>query len=114
MPASDLARIADRLPLLAGPAVVRSAMARVRSPLRREAIAQIDRQLRKRTGKLRRSVFVSVQSRGLTLKVKAFYARFHEYGTKHTKRRPFARPAVEAVAPDAATELAREIKAVKL
>lgn len=114
MPAADLARIADRLPLLASGSTVRAAMARVRSPMRREVIAQIDRKLRKRSGKLRRSVFVSVSSRGLTVRVKAYYARFHEYGTKRLPRRAFARPAVEAIAPDAATELAREIEGVAL
>ncbi len=111
MPAADLARIAARLPLLADRAVVRRALATIRTPLAQAIRANHDRQFTRRTGLMRRSIGTIHTKRGLAGRVgsKAFYARIHEGG-----RYPFVRPAVESFTEPAAAALAREIEEVEL
>jgi len=110
MPASDLARIAGRLPLLADRALVRRALAPLRSPLAQSVRASHDRLFVRRTGLLRRSIGTIWTRRGLAARVssKAYYGGIHE------GRRPWVRPAVEALTEPAVSALAREIEAVPL
>ncbi len=114
MPASDLARIGHNLPELASNATIKDAMRLVRGQLRRAVLAQLDRQLAKRTGTLRRSVSVRHIKRGLSARAGAIYARFHEYGASSTPARPFVRPAVVDTLPLAARVLAGQVAGVKL
>lgn len=56
--------------------------------------------------------YAKVGKSGKRMRVYAYYAHFLEYGTKNMQKRPFFRPAVEAVAPKAEEIIQKHIDRV--
>lgn len=56
--------------------------------------------------------YAKVSKSGKRMRVYAYYAHFLEYGTKNMQKRPFFRPAVEAVAPKAEEIIQKHIDRV--
>jgi HK97 gp10 family phage protein len=52
-----------------------------------------------RTGRLRDSIFHSVEHLVLTIGAKAYYASFVEFGTRFMHAQPYLRPAIRAFSP---------------
>jgi HK97 gp10 family phage protein len=52
-----------------------------------------------RTGRLRDSIFHSVERLVLTIGAKAYYASFVEFGTRFMQAQPYLRPAIRAFSP---------------